>query len=212
MKKTFVAALLGATLLTGSAVAAQPSPQDRPMGDPMARADTNGDGIVTREEALAEAAQRFARMDANRDGKISKDERPEPTGSQGGRFGGRMLERMDTNGDGVITLDEQRAQASQRFDRLDANHDGKLDKAEIDAARARMGRMSGGRGPGGDAPRPLRPTETKAAGTSPGPSPSSSARALPSAAGVVTVASCPKSPTSSLSTTNARSASRSHNT
>jgi hypothetical protein len=152
MKKTFVAALLGATLFTGCAIAAQNSPQDRPMPDLMARADANGDGVITRDEALAEAAARFAKMDANHDDKISKDERPEPRDGRGGRFAGRMMDRIDTNSDGAISLDEQRAQASQRFDKLDTNHDGKLDKPERDAARERMGRRFGGRA--GDVPLP----------------------------------------------------------
>jgi hypothetical protein len=46
--------------------------------------------------------------------------------------------RVDTDNDGAISLDEQRAQATKRFDRLDTNSDGKIDKAERDAARERM--------------------------------------------------------------------------
>jgi len=52
--------------------------QDRPPGPPRGgmtmRADANGDGVVTRQEALAEAGARFDRMDANRDGRLDPAE------------------------------------------------------------------------------------------------------------------------------------------
>ena len=38
------------------------------------KADTNGDGAISRDEALARADQRFARIDANGDGVLSKEE------------------------------------------------------------------------------------------------------------------------------------------
>jgi hypothetical protein len=139
MKKTIAAALLGTSLLAGAAFAAQqapaPAPQDRMGGgNPLKLADANGDGAVTKAEMLADADARFARLDANKDGKISKDERP---GDGAGR-GGRMMTRIDTDGDGAISLDEQRAQATRRFERVDANKDGTLDQAERDAARDKM--------------------------------------------------------------------------
>ncbi|MDV3456428.1 EF-hand domain-containing protein [Sphingomonas sp. HF-S4] len=126
MKKT-LAALLGASLLATPVLAA---PQ---AGDMFAKADANGDGAVTQAEFLADVDARFAGLDANKDGKISKDERP-----GNGERGGRMLNRLDTDGDGAISLAEQRAQATKRFARLDTNGDGKLDQAERAAARERM--------------------------------------------------------------------------
>ena len=136
MTKTLAAAILGASLLAGSAVAA-------PQGhDLFAKADANNDGTITKAEFLADADARFARLDANKDGKIAKDERP---GGGEGR-GGRMMGRADTDGDGAISLAEQRAQATKRFDRLDANADGKIDKAEADSARERMRGMMERRG------------------------------------------------------------------
>lgn len=139
MRKIIAAALLGTSLLAGAAFAAQqapaPAPQDRMGGgNPLKLADANGDGAVTKAEMLADADARFARLDANKDGKISKDERP---GDGAGR-GGRMMTRIDTDGDGAISLEEQRAQATRRFERVDANKDGTLDQAERDAARDKM--------------------------------------------------------------------------
>jgi hypothetical protein len=144
MKKILTAALVGVTLLTGSAIAA---PQDHSMrGDMLAKADANNDGTITKAEFLADVDARFTKHDVNKDGKISKEERP---GGGEGR-GGRMINRLDTDKDGAISLDEQRAQATRRFDRLDTNGDGKLDQAERDAARERMRGMMERRG--GSAP------------------------------------------------------------
>ena len=43
------------------------------MGGMMA-ADTNHDGIITKDEAIAAADRRFDQIDANHDGKITPDE------------------------------------------------------------------------------------------------------------------------------------------
>jgi Ca2+-binding EF-hand superfamily protein len=51
-----------------------------------------------------------------------------------------------------MTRAETLERAGQRFDRLDTNHDGKLDAAELAAARP----MRGPRG-GGDTPPPPAP-------------------------------------------------------
>ena len=56
-------------------------------GRGLARADADGDGRITLEEARAQVAERFARMDLNGDGAITDDERPQ-RGDFGGRPGG----------------------------------------------------------------------------------------------------------------------------
>ena len=162
MKKQLFAAAL-ATLMAGgmiSPASAQDAPPPPPGGG-MMRADTNHDGVITRDEVLADADQRFARMDTNHDGKIDQAERDAMMAQRGGGQGrgGRMGGRADTNGDGVISLDEQRAQATQRFDMVDANHDGKIDQAEQDSMRQRMMSMRGNRGPQGDGPPPPPPAD-----------------------------------------------------
>ena len=167
MKTAIAAALLGATLLAGTAHA-QDAAQERPRWDPLERLDTNHDGVISKDEILADVDARFAKMDANHDGKITPEERKAfedarraemearraqmHPGGPGGRMG-----RMDANGDGVVTLDEERARATERFDRMDTNHDGKIDQSERDAMRARM--MGGMRrhGPMGDGPPPPPP-------------------------------------------------------
>ena len=48
---------------------------------------------------------------------------------------GNQLARLDANKDGIITRDEAIAAATARFDKLDANHDGKIDQAEMAALK-----------------------------------------------------------------------------
>jgi hypothetical protein len=65
-------------LLTALLSLTLPAVQDtlppRGPGGPVMRADSNGDGVITRDEHLAQAAERFDRMDLNRDGKLTADE------------------------------------------------------------------------------------------------------------------------------------------
>ncbi|MBW6526989.1 hypothetical protein KZ813_09090 [Sphingomonas sp. RHCKR7] len=85
MKTLLSAAALGAVALTGAApLLAQdppaargdaPAPGAMRPRDPLGAADADRDGVVTREEAAAEADRRFAAMDADGDGKIDRDER-----------------------------------------------------------------------------------------------------------------------------------------
>lgn len=136
------------------------------------RADLNHDGVITRAEAIAEADQRFAAMDANHDGTLTRDERraamearraaradrtgsdaPPPRGAADGAApaagdlgfaqpGGRG---MGMRGGRDQTAAEFRDRALRMFDRVDTNHDGRVDRNEIEAARLLMrARMSGG--------------------------------------------------------------------
>lgn len=85
MKTLLSAAVLGAAALASAApllaqdlpAARADAPPPRPMEprDPLVAADADRDGVVTREEAAAEADRRFAAMDTNGNGKIDRDER-----------------------------------------------------------------------------------------------------------------------------------------
>ena len=138
------------------------------VGEAFARADTNNDGKVTREEANAWLAARFAEIDANKDGGLTLEEtrafytarRGEGRGPPEG-----MRERMETHQsarfrfidadlDGKITLPELRVMADAMFRSMDADSDGALTRAELQ----RRGRRA-------DGPRaqPLVPTPAQPA-------------------------------------------------
>jgi hypothetical protein len=57
-----------------------------------------------------------------------------------------VIKMWDTNGDGAVSKDEWVAagRPAERFDAVDANHDGKITAAELDAAMAAMRQRQGG--------------------------------------------------------------------
>ncbi len=126
MKTPILLASLAATLLSGAAAAQTPPPP---------HPDANR--VVTRQDAAAEADRRFAAMDTNRDGKISSDERrafrearrAEREAKRGAHRGGKDRE---------WTQAQFRERAMKRFDRIDTNHDGRIDPQEREAARLLM--------------------------------------------------------------------------
>jgi hypothetical protein len=67
--------------------------------------------------------------------------------------GGDFLRSLDTDGDGKISKAEAPVPMQAGFDRLDANHDGFLDAAEMAALRRAAGGQGGGRQRGGEGRR-----------------------------------------------------------
>jgi Ca2+-binding EF-hand superfamily protein len=103
------------------------------------RADRSGDGELSRRARhLAARKGGFQAKDADGDGRLSPAE-----------FAGKgeIFRRLDADGDGLILrsqLDqgERAGRKLQRFDRLDANHDGRLTREEIRAfQQARFERL-----------------------------------------------------------------------
>ncbi|HEY8520016.1 MAG TPA: hypothetical protein VIN61_08055 [Gammaproteobacteria bacterium] len=139
----------GAALAVGT-VAAQP----RSGADPwFERLDTNGDGVIERDEFEASRRSQFERADADGDGYLSDDELralPERGGmggrghSRGRRWAGRMpdvggqaLARHDTDGDGRLSAQEFLAAESPMLRRLDTDRDGRITRQEAESAQAR---------------------------------------------------------------------------
>ncbi|WP_404712525.1 EF-hand domain-containing protein [Sphingomonas sp. MMS24-J13] len=88
--------------------------------------------------AFSQAAMaRMMKGDANSDGKLSKDEFTAAAKARGGtRDGSRMFDRMDANHDGVLDAAEIKVLLAHRFARIDADHDGILTTDERQAMRA----------------------------------------------------------------------------
>jgi Ca2+-binding EF-hand superfamily protein len=136
-------------LLAGAAIVAAPlaaqrfkrlQPAER---DPMERfmeADTNGDGVVTRAEFNAARMARFDKLDRNGDGTISRADfgRLMRLAPRLARRIDRLLADADTNYDGRVTRAEYASMPMPLFERLDLNHDGRIDAQELAAARAHV--------------------------------------------------------------------------
>ena len=103
----------------------------------MRGADADNDGNITREEFLAGPIEHFDRLDANNDGVISADERPQWRQRRDREARGERRERanLDANGDGQISRAEFAAMGAGLFERLDANNDGQVTREEAQAAR-----------------------------------------------------------------------------
>jgi Ca2+-binding EF-hand superfamily protein len=118
-----------------------------------ARLDLDHDGSITRAEMAQAHAQMRERMQARRAER--RTAAPGAAGEHGARHhGGRAMHRRGWHGhgrmggqgygqrmfgeQGYVTLEQMRDRALQRFDRLDANHDGTVTGAERRQARAGM--------------------------------------------------------------------------
>jgi Ca2+-binding EF-hand superfamily protein len=89
-----------------------------------AELDKNGDGKLSRDE-FAGPPGLFGRLDADGDGTISKDEAARAPAGPGGALFADRIRAMDKNGDGKVSRDEFIG-PPQLFDRLDTNKDGAI--------------------------------------------------------------------------------------
>ena len=162
---------LATTLCWAFAQTADAQPPTNPSPAEMVkRADTDGDGKVSRDEFIkartAALEELFARMDTDGDGKLDVPEAEAAAErlrsmAPGGREGFRRPEGMRSP-----RADEPRTQPSdgdrpqrpgggapgeQAFDRIDGDGDGKLSREEFTAGMARIREFMqrGGQGPGG---------------------------------------------------------------
>lgn len=166
-----ISALGGLAVASGIAIAAAHPGHDggemtrtqaaEKAGEHFARMDANNDGKLDRADREAAharmAADMFARVDADKDGSISRDEW-NAGAAQIARGGGEsharhalrmqrpaMMMRADADGDRAISRAEFETQALERFDRADADKDGKISVSEREQAHAAMRERSGRR-------------------------------------------------------------------
>ena len=124
--------------------AAAPQPQGHPhrhgqMMEKLRAADTNGDGLISRQEAAAlpHLAQQFDAIDADHDGQLSKDELKAFFKARREQMAAAWFKKVDTDGDGRISKAEAQANAPRlaaHFDKIDTNGDGFLSPEELAAA------------------------------------------------------------------------------
>lgn len=95
-------------------------------------------GPVTRDDALQQAEDRFAKMDENADGFVTLDEMEGKLRGRRARHAERMFDSLDVNEDDYISLDEMLEHAGERFDSVDTDGDGVISEDEREAARDGM--------------------------------------------------------------------------
>jgi Ca2+-binding EF-hand superfamily protein len=106
--------------------------------------DTDGNGSVSRAEAEASTswvAGQFDKLDADKDGQLTRDEMKAARKEGHERMREHAVERFktaDTNGDGGIDLAEAQTgmpKLAEQFSTVDTNNDGKVTPEELKALR-----------------------------------------------------------------------------
>ncbi len=150
MNRLMMASMTGLLLTSGLAFA-------HGKGKGLARFDRDGNGVVTRDEMRTTEIERFDKVDANHDGRLTLDEiqafhrelaakrfAEKDTNNDGklsrsevSRMPDEVFSRLDLNKDGVLTPDELanrggrfQSHAERRFQHADANGDGAISKDE----------------------------------------------------------------------------------
>jgi Ca2+-binding EF-hand superfamily protein len=126
MKTKMIASI--ATVLTASSLAFAHG------GRGLASFDRDGNGIVSRDEMRAAETERFQKMDANHDGRLTLDELSAVRKEQAAEH----FAKQDKNGDGQLSRAEVTKMPDAVFARLDQNGDGQLSKDELSQKAAQF--------------------------------------------------------------------------
>lgn len=111
--------------------------------DLFARMDADRDRRISAVEHAAAARAMFESMDHNRDGKVTPDEMWAAQHKVSGRKASALkapekIDVIDSNQDGVLSVEEHVAGAEVMFAMMDRNRDGKLTRAEYRAGHAKL--------------------------------------------------------------------------
>ena len=157
MKTTLsTCALALAALVAGGTYAGPLFAGEGPRSDgphDLMRADTDGDGRISRAEATAASAERsgewFDKLDLNKDGYVTADEIKQARATRMANMHADMQQKMDerfkeadTNGDGQLSLEEVQAKMprlAEHFTALDTDKNGQLSKEELAQGRMHHG-------------------------------------------------------------------------
>lgn len=137
-KSSFLAVFM---VLAGAASAvAQPDGHAKHGGDGhggpkhhFEQLDENKDGKVTRLELLAHAEARFNDADADKNGRVTRDERE----VQHAKRKAAHFKKRDVNGDGKLSQQEVDKMPDEVFARHDSNGDKFLSQSELEAFELR---------------------------------------------------------------------------
>lgn len=93
--------------------------------------DANKDGRITKEEIDARRAQMLAKFDANKDGVLTLEEFQGVWNDITHQRMVRKFQRMDRDGDGKVTTEELNRPMDRMMGYLDRNDDGVIERDEM---------------------------------------------------------------------------------
>lgn len=145
-RNTLIALAISA-IIPGVALAATSNDNgDKRMKDRFDRLDRDGNGRIDAEEFKAGGKFVFGKMDVDGDGIITMAELEDHERAE--RIAKRF-ERMDADADGKVTTGEFAQAGAKLFQRLDENEDGYLSKGELEKRRHGGGKGGPDNGPAG---------------------------------------------------------------
>jgi Ca2+-binding EF-hand superfamily protein len=107
------------------------------LGRLFQRLDRDRDGAIPLARMSKPSRDKLLRYDANRDGRVTREEFLDWERREAERWQRRLFQAMDANRDGAISREERLADLRRRFRTLDANGDGRITRAEFAVARKR---------------------------------------------------------------------------